>query len=249
MQQDPFVVPRQAFFDSVHTVVVTSVSVLGEIEVADTTLSLIERLIAERLAEAGLSVVPATEYMEIWDRISEEAGGFYDRYTGERDEPKFQDAADSLMSELSTRFDPDALLYPEIWEVQVPFSQGDARWGGAARMVSGGRGYSGEVLAATLYVVVQDTAGNELYTREAGIQVLEYMSNGQLTPLPDERILSDTTWIRVAVRRALQPLVIGRPDATPADSIGVDSISPSWWLPVSRRRPPRPPTASWHRRH
>ena len=207
---NPFVIPPQAFFDSIQTVVITSTSIVGEVQVADTTLTYLEILLEDKLREAGFVVIPAKQYAAIWDTISVEAGGFFDPYTGARDHEKFQAAAEQLMAVLTERFAMDALLYPEIWEVEVPFSAGDARWAGVAHYVSGARGHSGDVRAATLFLAVQDTAGNELYAHEAGIEVLEYMSRGQLIPLAPERLFSDTAVMKSAVSRALQPLIEGR---------------------------------------
>lgn len=205
--ETPSQIPPQSFFDSVRTVAVAPTSVVGDISIEDSTLTYLESLIEEHLREAGLTVVPAIEYAEIWDSIANESGGFFDPYTGERDEEKFQAAANQLMAVMSQRFEYDALAYPEIWEVETPFSDGDARWGGAAQLIPGGRGYSGDVRAATLFVAIQDSSGNELYVQEAGIQVLEYMLMGRLTPLPPERLFADTTFIPAAVSRALDPLV------------------------------------------
>ena len=212
---NPYAVPRQVFFDSVRTVVVTSASVVGEIAIADSILTYFETHIEKGLRDAGLSVVPATDYATIWQRITDETGGFFDPYTGERDEQTFQIAVERLQNELVEQFDPDALLYPEIWEVDAPFSGGHASWSGTTQTVRGSGGYSGDVRAATLYVVIQDFAGNELYAQEAGIQVVEYMLRGQLTRLTAERLFSDSTSIPNAVSRVLDPLIEGRPAVTP----------------------------------
>ena len=212
---DPFAVPRQEFFDSVGTVVVASTSVVGEVVVADSFLTEIETLIEEGLRAAGFSVVSATEYADIWDRLADESGGFFDPYTGERDEVTFRAAADRLQAELLERFDPDAFLYPEIWEVEAPFSVGVASWGGVSQNITGGGGYSGDILATTLLVAIQDTAGNELYSKEAGIQVLEYMHQGEFVRLNAEQLFSDSIWVSAAVSRALDPLIQGRPASPP----------------------------------
>lgn len=214
-RSDPFAVPRQLFFDSVETIVVTSTSVVGEVTIADSILTQFENVIEDKLRAAGLSVVPASEYAEIWDRIAGETGGFFDPYTGERDEESFQTAAGRLRTELVERFDPDAFLYPEIWEVEAPFSVGEAYWAGVTQSVTGGGGYSGDVLATTLLVAIQDTSGNELYTKEAGIQVLEYMLQGEFTRLNSEQLFGDSTFVPAAVSRALDPLLEGRPTIPP----------------------------------
>ncbi len=110
---------------------------------------------------------------------------------------------------------PDAFLYPEIWEVEAPFSVGEAYWAGVTQSITGGGGYSGDVLATTLLVAIQDTSGNELYTKEAGIQVLEYMLQGEFTRLNSEQLFGDSTFVPAAVSRALDPLLVGRPTIPP----------------------------------
>jgi len=204
---NPFVVSEQEFFDSVETIVVASATVMGEIPMADSILTYLETLIEGKLREAGLTVIPASEYYAIWQRISELTGGFYDPYSGEQDEEKYQIALDSMYAELADRFDFDAIMYPEVWEVVAPFEGGEATWGGVTRLILGARGYSGEVRAATLYLVVQDKAGNELYAHEAGIQLLEYMQRGQLISIEPERLFEDTTWTVAAVLEALGPII------------------------------------------
>jgi hypothetical protein len=186
---------------------VASASVVGEMSVAESTLFHIEQTVERRLQIADLSVGPAAEYRSVWEDIAAESGGFFDPYTGERDETKFQAAIDRMQAELSERFEFDAILYPEVWEVIAPYEWGEARWGGVQRLITGGRGYSGEIRAATLYLVIQDTVGNELYAHEAGIQLLEYMAFGELFAIEPERLFEDTTWTVAAVWRALDPLI------------------------------------------
>ena len=212
---DPFFIPRQQFFDSVKTIVVTNVSVVDDTNVPDSILTEIETLIGATLQDADLTVVSATEYAEIWHRIADAAGGFFDPYTGERDEAAFQAAAERLRNELIERFDPDALLYPEIWEVDAPFSVGEATWGGVRQRIVGGFGYSGDIVAATLLVTIQNLSGDELYSEEAGLQALEYMQDGEFLRLNEEQLFSDSTLIPTAVSRTLNPLVHGRPAIHP----------------------------------
>ena len=208
--RSPFIIPPHVLFDSIRTVVVTSATVVGDIRIADSTLSRLEILIEEKLREAGFLAVPAVEYASAWDLIAMEDGGFFDPYTGERNEEKYLAAVDRLQEELAERFDFDAMVYPEIWEVEAEYSFGTASWGGITEEVRGGLGYSGHALAATLFVAMQDTTGNELYVQEAGVQLLEYMLRGQLTALPPEQLFGDTTRISAAVSRIFDPLIAQR---------------------------------------
>lgn len=212
--EDPFLIPEVSFLDSVQKVVLAPTRVVGAVYLGDERLTAIDQLLAEKLFGVGYDVVPAVEYARIWQQISRFSGGFYDPFTGELDEDKYRAATDRLFAELAGRFKPDALFYPEIWEVRVPFSYGEARWAGAVEEVMGGVGYSGEINASLLMLVVQDTTGRELYVREAGIELLEYMDEGEFTPMPPGLSFNDSSLITRAVDSVLAPILDARRDTS-----------------------------------
>ena len=104
---DLYVVPREEFGDSIERMVLAPVVVETDVEVPESVLVMVDSLIADRLSDLRFSVIPSLVYEELWTRIVEESGGFFDPYTGERHEQRFQTAVEQLEQELRDRFDPD----------------------------------------------------------------------------------------------------------------------------------------------
>ena len=206
-QVSPFRVESERFLDSIQTLVLAPTSLVGEFDVEDFVLDEFDSLLAGKLGEIGFDIVPANEFARIWNQITKTSGGFYDPYSGERDESKYSDATDRLFRELNARFKPDALVFPEIWEVEIPFSFGQATWGGRRQQVLGGVGYSGDIRATVLMLVVQDTVGEELFVNDVGIELLDYLQDGEYLSIPSDRILTDSTLVHAAIDSVLEPIV------------------------------------------
>jgi PAS domain-containing protein len=206
---DQFLVPEQQVKDSIQRLVLAPVAVQTEIEVPESVLVRVDSLVEMRLLEAGFTTVPSQVYDELWTRLMEEAGGFYDPYTGERDDARFEAAVDQLKAELRTRFNPDALLYPEIWSVEARNYYGVARWDGMSQNAY----RMGEfVRALSLIVIVEDLDGNEVYVNGGGIALTEVFASeakGVVTASP-AKIFEDPDRLDKAVDVALQPFVSGR---------------------------------------
>lgn len=205
---DVFLVPGGVFRDSVARVVLAPVVLQTDVAVPETILQRIDSLIAGELSASGFEVVPAVVYEEIWMRLNEEAGGFFDPYTGERDEGRFQEAVDQLKLELQEAFDPDALVYPEIWPVEVPVSYGTASWDGVKQAAFGVRDV---ILALSLVVVIEDMEGRELFVNGGGLEVVEMWSRALgVVRRPTRDMFGDDKRIVDAVEIALHPLLENR---------------------------------------
>ncbi len=220
---DLFTIPANEFYAKTKTIVLASVSLPGEVAAPERVIAEIESLIANKLSEAGFATVPSRKYGEIWSRLTEQAGGFFDPFTGEQDEVRFQDAVEQLHQELAEKFDPDALLYPEIWDVEAPVSSGVAKWDGTSQTIAG-PGFplsmEGTVLALSLVIVIEDMDGVELYFNGAGIEVLEKwdLKTRDLAFVPQAELFADGERILKAVNTALAPLIEARP-AVPCDTL------------------------------
>lgn len=205
---DPFVMPQSLFYQRVDTIVVTTVSLPEGVEAPDSVLTWFEDLIEATLRGAGFTVVPVQEYVDIWNRITEEAGGFFDPFTGERDEPRYEAGVAELFDELKQRFSPDAILYPELWIVEAPTNSGGyARWDGTSEKVD--ISWESTVLALSLAVVLQNMEGAELYANVWGLEVLEVYDReaGEFVPVPSEYLFADRVRNFTAVMKVLDPLV------------------------------------------
>ncbi len=236
---NPLIVPPVEFYDSVETIVATPVSLPEGVEAADYVLTWFDGLIESTLRDAGLTVVPARTYIEIWNRINQEAGGFFDSFTGERDEPRYEAGVNQLFDELKERFSPDAILYPEMWIVEAPTSRGYARWDGTTQRV--GASAASAVLALSLAIVVQDMDAAELYSNVWGLEVLELYNRylEDFVPVPSEALFADQERNTTAVMEALDPLIdrqtrhaaarpTGRPLNLGFERLSVDADARPW---------------------
>ncbi len=207
---DLYVVPREEFSDSIERMVLAPVVVETDVEVPESVLVMVDSLIADRLSALGFSVIPSLVYEELWTRIVEESGGFFDPYTGERHEQRFQTAVEQLIQELHDRFDPDALVYPEIWAVEAQNLYGMARWDGTSQSAHPRMGAI--VMALSLIVTIEDIDGNELYVNGGGIALVERYNSElhQAVPAAPEQIFEDSERVVNAVDVALEPLASKR---------------------------------------
>ena len=206
----PFAIPPDSLLGNIQTIVVAPVTTTGDFVIPGDASAKLEAALEEQLQQAGFSVVPSFEYIGIWQHIADEFGGFFDTHTGDRDEELFNAATNRLRSELRERFQVDALLYPEFWDGAVPFHDGIARWDGTSQAVFGAYGLSGEVRALSLVVVIEDTAGTELYSNGIGFATVEAWHNNSWLPLVLEGVLRDSRLVSRAVTGVLAPIVEAR---------------------------------------
>lgn len=226
---DPFLVPAQDFFRAIHTLVLVRVVPPPEMTVAEARLSHLDSMIAQAVEDAGFAVVESEISSDIWQRVIAESGPLYDPYSGERDESEFAAARSRFVARLVERFDADAVLYPQLWIVDAPFSDGVARWDGTTQpmLTTGGKVLSwvgaiaaalasqepeplpvGRVRALSLEILIEDLHGDRLYQHTGGIQTLEMMGwrDGDVRAVPDDEVLADRERNRRAVDIALAPL-------------------------------------------
>jgi hypothetical protein len=152
---DTYIVPRDSFDLRSKRIAIVPLSVPPDIEEPDSVINHFGGLIEGFLTRTGVDIVPAREYRAIWNRLTQEAGGFFDPYTGLRDEPKYRAGVAQLMKEVHERFEPDAFLYPELWVVEAPLSSGTAHWDGASRDLDPAPFGIESVWAVTLAVVIE----------------------------------------------------------------------------------------------
>ena len=224
-QADEKATPHQPSVN-VSTIVLAPVSMPDGFEEYTAAMAEFDSLIARELKAAGYQTVPAEEYALLWEGILERTDGLFDSLTGERNEAAFDTAREMLFALLSEQYHPDALLYPEVWLVDAPFSGGTAQWDGAAEELVGvgtrivdalGALFSpnesnlptGEVEAASLVVFVESMTGEELFANSGGIQVLEKVGSNpeDRRRVPKEKIFTNRSRNRRAVRIALGPIL------------------------------------------
>jgi len=217
VEEMPFAVAPDSLIRNIRTIVVTPVTTPGDVVIPRDAAAKLESALEEQLQQAGFSVVPSFEYIGMWQHIADEFGGFFDTYTGARDEELFAAATTRLRSELVERFQVDALVFPELWEGTVPFYDGVARWDGTSQVVFGAYGLSGEVNALSLVVSIEDIAGTELFSNGIGFATTEAWYKNSWLPLVLEGVLGDSRLVSIAVTSVLTPIRVAlAPDSSQA---------------------------------
>lgn len=199
-----------SLFHQIQTIAVAPVVETGDFVIPGDAGAVLETALEEQLRQAGFTVVPSFEYVGIWQHIADEWGGFFDPYTGERDEELFNAATRRLREELRERFQADALVFPELWEGTAPFHDGIASWDGVSQAVFGAHGLSGVVRALSLVLVFEDLAGTDVYSNGTGLATIEAWHNQSWLPLVLEGVLGDSRLVSPAVTRVLAPIRAAR---------------------------------------
>lgn len=208
-QFDTYVVPTDTFELHGKRLALVPLSVPSDMENPDALITDFSHRIEELLNANGVDVVPASEYRRIWDRLTAEARGFFDPYTGRLDESKYDAGVRQLMKEMRENFAPDAFIYPELWPVDAPLAYGAARWDGASQPIYPVPQGFEFVRALTLAVVVEDAAGNELYVNGHGLVVLERfdLESGGMVLIPRDEIFKEEGFIDEALTAVFSPLI------------------------------------------
>lgn len=215
---NPFVISRDQIYSKVETIAVAPVAVPEDLEVPEPVKAKFASTIEAKLREAGFLVVPSGEYAKIWEGIAEQVGAFFDPVTGKRDESKFKALRKNCLRELLTKYNANAVVYPEIRAVTANFSSYTAWWHGTRESVKVPnegilaaltRGnYYGTLAALSLVVTIKDMDEVEMYVNPGGIQVLARVSSrGKFVPVPPNELLVNEERNGAAVDIAMEPLI------------------------------------------
>ena len=185
---------------------VVPVRLPDDLEAPDEVADAIDSLVAATLVDAGISIVPSARYSAIWQRLVEEAGGFYDPFTGRRDETKYDSAVTTLYRELDSLHAPTAWVYPEVWIVEAEVANGVAHWDGVAQRAGGA--WFTTILALTFEVSVEDTSGVAIFKNGKGLELYERVdAQGDIEPMPRGLMFQNAARLSLVVRDVLGPLV------------------------------------------
>lgn len=177
-----------------------------DVEMPESTAAVLDSLVAATLVEGGLPIIPAAHYSAIWQRLAEEAGGFYDQFTGQRDDAKYDAAVSALYREMDSLHAPRAWLYPEVWVVEAEVADGMAHWDGVAQRA--GTGWYTTLLALTFEVSVEDTSGVAVFRNGRGLELIERLGAlGEIESIAPSRLFQNPTRTSLVVRSVLNPLV------------------------------------------
>jgi len=173
--------------------------------------------IETKLELLGFTVVGGKTYGELWERERTSAGGFFDPFTGRRDDARLQAARARVFKQMQEQYGISAIVFPSIVIRTAQFSNGLATWDGVNESITHNKGLvrfldrssaaSGELSALSLEVTIADAAGATLFEESGGIHVMERVSGAALVPVPEPELFSELTTDTRAVDIAFAPLV------------------------------------------
>ena len=207
------------------TVAVTPLRAPPDLPDRATVQARIERDVEERLAAAGLVVIPAAEMRRIEDEVRVALGGYYDPRTGKRDEQKFKSYESHVSSEFRRLHPADAWVEPLLISTRAESSGGTAEWHGIQDRANGTEmtlgslfttpAVHGTLPAFSLAIIVKTPDGESLYARAGGLQLLDYIEAGDAmmsidivyAPVEPTAFMSDPLRIDRSLSLALDPLL------------------------------------------
>lgn len=210
----PFKVSKEEIRNRVKVVAVAPLPVEDELPNDSQAREEFATLLITELNNLGFQTVPPAEYEQIFNRLRDEVGGFFDPITGKADKDKYKKVQDLCRRELATKSHADAILYSSLETFSVRFANDFAAWDGTKESVTdaswvwralGGTHY-GNVTALSVCVALTDTEGNRLYGKCGGVQLLAKTSGGSFSKIPESKVLTDSVRNANAVRYTLEPL-------------------------------------------
>lgn len=213
-EYDPFKIPREEFRSSIKIIALRSPALPDGLSRPDEVSAGFESLITAGLTSAGIGVIPAKEFDQLWKQGAESIGGLYDATTGKVDPQKLKELRGSVGRALKERFNADAVLLPQFTVVKASFNGGRASWDGVKQTMTkgfmgalaGGNTY-GTIPAMSLVVFIDNDDGKDLFVNSGGLQVtVKLAGNGKFEDLPIDSLFADPERNSMAVSEALKGL-------------------------------------------
>lgn len=154
---DPWLVPQERFSATVRTIALVSTDLPEDLEDPDPAQATFDSLLAAELRAAGFNVVGPAVTREIWGRLVDSVGGYYDPFTGRKDTTKYHPVRRAWSRILSETHGADAALFPAIIVVDARVVDWKATWDGTSQTVEPW----GRVLLDMLGAVASGLSGTE----------------------------------------------------------------------------------------
>lgn len=216
----------QAVRTQLKTVAVVPLRVPADTPNREQVEQRIDKAVEDRLAAAGLTVIPATKMRELQDKVRTALGGYFDPRTGMRDEKKWEAYESHVTSEFRRQYPADAWVAPVLVRKRAGYSTAYAAWDGIRDTATGEDSamknifntpmIDGTLSAVSLRILVTTPDRQPLYARDGGIQLLEYFEKGDsmigidivYVPTEESAFLADPLRIERALAIALDPLLL-----------------------------------------
>ncbi len=218
---DPFKVPRDRFYGSLHTVAVAPMRAPKDLENAEAVKGRFTDAVVARLRAAGLKVVPPEDVGPLVDAAIAAQGGLYDPATGNVIEEKAKAAKVAAAAALKEKYGADALLRVDLRVVMARLDHDVAYWDGVSEKAGTGfwkalfvGSHSGRIPALSVVVFLTAADGTDLYANAGGLRIIGRVNaSGQQENIPQAELFGEEAVNARALGIALDPLLGATPPA------------------------------------
>jgi hypothetical protein len=181
----------------------------------------VDKMVADYLEENGYQVLPKRVFEQKWRTATRVYGDVFDPTTGSINERAFIQSMMAVRDELNDGERPDAIIFTDIVEQEVPFSGGlkhVARWHGVSRKptlqgpgdgVSADFDWSRPAKAASLWVNIYDMELQRVFSSIGGLDMTEAIdtrsSSGRF--VRRRSILESEGHLREGIELAFHPFI------------------------------------------
>jgi hypothetical protein len=212
--ENPFRVPRDEVVGELRTIALAPLWVPEELIVDEVDRARLLELVAQRLREAGISVVPPARTGPILEAAKAARGGYLDA-AGKVDMERYTAVQCEAVKALRECAGVDGLLVVTLSGSEVPVAAGRAGWNGVEEDAAVPlarknvwRARSGKLWALSVGIWLHGDGGRLLYLHQGGLRLLFHFGpNHKTIPVADADLLADDDLNARAVRIALEPLL------------------------------------------
>ena len=181
----------------------------------------IDSMVADYLEENGFRVLPSRAFEQKWRTATRIYGDVWDPTSGSMNQKAFIQSMVSVRDELMKSEKPDAIIFTDLLEQEVPFSGGlqhIARWHGVARKptlqgpgdgVSTDFDWSRPAKAASLWVNIYDMELQRVFSSIGGLDMVEAIdtrsSSGRF--VRRRSVLESERYLREGIELAFHPFI------------------------------------------
>ena len=212
----PLRVARSEFFRTYSRLSIAPFAV-PPVQQGESVRSRVDGTLRAELQKRGFSIVADDQFAKLWAEEVASSGGFFDPFTGRRDEARWTAARQKVFKKLAADSGASAFLFAAIVKKPAQFQSGQAKWDGVKELVTTSKSWMGTMFnpnaafigqldAFSLEIRVVDVDDRLLFEEYGGMQVAERMSGGSLVPVPEPELFVDPSRDQRAIDLALRPL-------------------------------------------
>ena len=182
----------------------------------------IDKMVTDYLEDNGFRIIPSRAFEQKWRTATRIYGDVFDPTTGSMNQKAFIQSMVAVRDELRQNERPDAIVFTDLLEQEVPFSAGlqhIARWHGVSRKptlqgpgdgVSADFDWSRPARAASLWINIYNMELNRVFSSIGGLDMTDAIdtrsSSGRF--VRRRSILENRAFLQEGIELAFHPFIV-----------------------------------------